>query len=74
MVLVRLQRELEVLHPPSTQSARLNIIERLGDKETGTLVTGVYLITLKIGMKSDQRLGAKSARDKFGTFANHVGL
>ena len=47
---------------------------RLGDKEKGTLATGVYLITLKIGMKSGQRLGAKPARDKFETFATHVGL
>jgi len=47
---------------------------RLGDKETGTLVTDVYLITLKIGMKSGQRLAAKPARDKFETFSTHVGL
>ena len=53
----------------------MKIIERLGDKETETLATGVYLITLKIGLvKSGLRLGAKPARDKFETYATHVGL
>jgi hypothetical protein len=33
-----------------------------------------YLITLKVGMKSDHRHSAKPARDKFVTIATHEGL
>lgn len=47
---------------------------RLGDKETETLATGVYLITLKIGIESPIYGSiAKPARDKFETYATYAG-
>ncbi len=50
----------------------MTTIVRLGDKETGTPVMGVYLITLKDKTSSYGSI-AKSAWNKFETYATCVG-